>query len=309
MSDLHMSFFGGGQITGQDGAIELQLPPTSLSLFAFLVLNRQRSYRRSVLLGLFWGEYDEERARGCLNTTLWRLRSTLETTHRGHGTFLIATPTADGEIRFNPKSDYWLDVAFFEDQVRRGNPHRPITEMDQASAEALEAAVQTYHGDLLEGLYDDWVLRERERLRAVYLDSLARLMVYYRCQQIYDKSILYGQLILAFDPLREEIHREVMRTYLESGRRAAAIQQYENCCQILARELGISPMPETQALFAQITSPDSPPLPIFSEQLPSEQPVTLAQALQQLNLAMGQLEEAQKQLQQSIQSVRQIIEH
>ena len=36
----------------------------------------------------------------------------------------------------------------------------------------LEAAVKLYTGDLLEGLYTDWCLLERERFRLLYPDGL-----------------------------------------------------------------------------------------------------------------------------------------
>ncbi len=59
-------------------------------------------------------------------------------------------------------------------------PTRPTgstsTEFERAlAAERLQAAVDAYAGDLLEGSYDDWLLDERERLRDRYLDALERL--------------------------------------------------------------------------------------------------------------------------------------
>ena len=57
---------------------------------------------------------------------------------------------------------------------------------------------------------------------------------------------------LDMNSLREEIHREMMRSYVENGQRALALQQYEICQATLAKELGTSPMEDTQALYTQI---------------------------------------------------------
>jgi DNA-binding SARP family transcriptional activator len=111
---------------------------------------------------------------------------------------------------------------------------------------------------LLEGFYEDWALRERERLRGLYLDSLTYLMGYYRQHGAFEESLTYGQQILQVDPLREEIHRELMHLYLTNGQRALAVRQYETCCQILGAGLDLRPMAETQALLTQFVSRGGP---------------------------------------------------
>lgn len=129
-----------------------------------------------MLAGLFWGDHCQERARRCLNTTLWRLRQVLELEGIPRGTYLL-TPAAD-EVSFNWESDYWLDAALFEEQAGQILT-KPVEAMNTADVQILRQALQLYTGDLLEGFYDDWVLREREQLRRLYLNSLAHLLHYY----------------------------------------------------------------------------------------------------------------------------------
>jgi LuxR family maltose regulon positive regulatory protein len=43
-----------------------------------------------------------------------------------------------------------------------------------------------------------------------------------------------------------------MRCYSELGRRSEALQQYKRCATILANDLGLEPMEETQALYRAI---------------------------------------------------------
>jgi DNA-binding SARP family transcriptional activator len=67
-----------------------------------------------------------------------------------------------------------------------------------------------------------------------------------------ESGIGAGLRLLRQDPLREDVHRYVMRLYASAGQRQLAIRQYDYCRDLLASELDISPMPETEALHQQI---------------------------------------------------------
>src|SRR5687767_13269224 len=117
MSELRISLLGGVHIAHAAGSSESKVTHTVQALFAYLLLQRHHSYSRDALAGLLWGEHSQERARSCLSTTLWRLRGVLEPAGIPRGTYLVTTPI--GEVSFNWASDYWLDVAVFEEQVGR----------------------------------------------------------------------------------------------------------------------------------------------------------------------------------------------
>lgn len=271
------------------------------TLLAYLLLQRHRSHHREVLAGLFWGEYPQDKARSCLSTALWRLRGILEPEGISRGTYLVITPA---EVSFNQESDHWLDVALFEAQLSRVLTLPPDV-MEIADAQELKAALQLYTGELLEGFYDDWVLRERERLRLLYLNSLLRLMAYYKHRGAYKEGLACGQQILQHDPLREDIHREVMCLYLRSGQRALAVQQYEICRKLLSVELDIPPMPETQTLYEQIVPGAG------HSQRPDTlggDPASIWSALQQLRLAVQCFDKMRAHLERSIQLIEHLTE-
>ena len=180
------------------------------ALLGYLTIFRHRFHAREVLAGLFWGDSSEKRARSCLSTTLWRLRKILEPDQVPTGTYLVTTST--GEIGFNNESDHWLDVAAFENQVMPILA-TPYELLDVSEVFQLNKALKLYKGELLEGFYDDWALRERERLRSLYLSSQIQLLNYYRHHSAYEKGLVCARNILNLDPLREEIHRDMMRLY------------------------------------------------------------------------------------------------
>ncbi len=265
---------------------------------AYLLLNRQRVHHREVLASLFWGDHTEIKARSCLSTALWRLRRALDQTDRV--TYLKKTQM--GEVGFNNESNYWLDVEEFETQASKVLK-KPVRVMAAEDAAQLENALSLYKGELLEGFYDDWALRERERLHAFYIKSVKHLMKYYdEKSHDYEKAIVWGKHILEKDPLREGIHRDVMRYYSENGNRSEAIRHYEHCCKILKTELGVEPMSETVALIKKIASSINPEainesLTLRPGGVSREEAVSLSQIFKKINHAMDDIDGLREKLQ------------
>ena len=247
MALLRIQLFGAVRVSHADHPRDARLIHTVQGLLAWLVLNRRKTHAREALADLFWGEQREDRARSCLSTALWRLKQALEPAGVSPGAYLISDSAAVG---FNCESDHWLDVAAFEEGVGALRSRGPAAvSPDWARA---ETAIAHYTGDLLEGFYDDWALRERERLRLLYLESLATLLRHYSESGTIDEAIRCGQQILALDPLREDVHRELIRLHLRRGHRALALEQYERCRALLDDELGVGPMEETRMLCADL---------------------------------------------------------
>lgn len=253
MPRFSVSLFGSGRIACDGSGVPSRVPTSALALMGYLTVNRHRLHRREALAGMFWGDMPEERARHSLRTSLWRLRR-LATGYDGQNKVFILS-TAQGEVGINPDIDLWLDVAAFEQSIptnltaaRVDNAIEHLTRM--------EKAIALYTGDFLEGIYCDWVLSERERLRDLYLKGLRSVMLAHERLGDCETAIYWGRRILAQDPLHEVHVREVMRLYVMNGQRAEALRLYESSARLLRQELGISPMPETCELYRRIVADD-----------------------------------------------------
>ncbi len=126
---------------------------------------------------------------------------------------------------------------------------------------SLRSAIDRYSGDFLAGFYVDeapefseWVLMERERLRSQMVRGLVQLSEHYVEHRETGHGILYTGKLLALEPWREELYRQMMRLLARDGQTQAAIAQYERCHQLLKDELGLEPSAETTALLRQIRS-------------------------------------------------------
>lgn len=181
MPALHIQLLGDFRLTYGEEAVTSVNTTRLQSLLAYLVLHRSAPQPRQHLAFLFWPDSTEAQARSNLRTLLTRLRHGLPDADR----FLhVDTQT----LQWQPEAPFTLDVAEFEAALARADRaeragNRTGTRM------ALERAVDQYHGDLLPGLYDDWILEERERLRQTFSEALERLMLLVEHQRDYAAAI------------------------------------------------------------------------------------------------------------------------
>lgn len=218
-------------------------------LLAHLLLARHHTSMRDRLLADLWPDHDEPRARACLSTSLWRLRACLEPDGVKRGRYLAARRT--GEIQILLSDEDVADVVRVSavcDAIAHGRH-----DGDRAPDLTREAAaLESYRGDLLEGHFDDWSLSQREQLRHRYLEALTLHAERAARRGELELAIEQAERILALEPLREEIHRLLMRCHAANGHAAAAVRQYERCRASLRAELATDPMPETACLARTI---------------------------------------------------------
>lgn len=156
-------------------------------------------------------------------------------------------------LSLNPHRNFWTDVGVFEGAFA-GAEGIAGRQLDAEKAQALKDAVSLYHGDLLPGNYQDWILFERERLQNMYLLMLDKLIVYFQFHGEYELAQGYGATILRYDPARERTHRQLMHLYSLAGDRSSALRQFERCAVALKQELGVKPERKTVELYERIKS-------------------------------------------------------
>jgi DNA-binding SARP family transcriptional activator len=247
MAALSITLFGAMSLHGTDQPAG-QFPSGKIrNLLAYLLLNRQTTHAREHLAGLFWGDQDEQKARHCLNTALWRLNRLLDESHPTTHPYLRVDAQTIG---WNTASVIRLDIEEFESRCTLAD--QMGDDAPEQQARLYEQAIECYRADLLIDCYEDWCLIERERFRFLYLHALGRLMAYHMDRRAHDDAIECGRRILACDPLREEVHRDLIVCHLAINRPGEALRQYRTCEELVRRELDEEPMPETQALLPRI---------------------------------------------------------
>jgi len=269
-----IELFGGLRAAAGEHVITRFRTYKTGALLAYLALSPSRPHPREELCDLFWPEADLDAGRMNLRVALSSLRRQMEPPGTPHGAVLVADRS---KIQLNPVA-CTTDVADFEAALEASS--RP----GAAETAALTRAAGLYRGDLLPELYDDWALRERERLAQAHLGVLHRLTRLLTQAGDFDRALDYAHRALPLDPLCEKSHRLLMRLYAAMGRQAAARQQFQTLTQLLRVEMNAAPSPETRDLAARLDAPTterkaSPPImSLAAPVLDEPQPLPLEEA-------------------------------
>ena len=254
---LQLQLFGPGRAQFADRPLVGFPNQQAYHLFCYLILNRQQPHHRERLAAVFWSEYPTAISRKYLRDALWRLRQNLQAVGALYDAYLRVD---DVSVSFDNSAAYWLDIEEFERTVKRFEDLRGGDLSADASAQ-LEHAVDLYVGELLEGAYQDWCIRDRERLNMLYVNALGKLIAYHEANGSYERGITFGERILQHDITRERVHRQLMRLHWLCGNRSAALAQYKRCVQVMREMLDVAPMEETRLLYEQMLHDEFNPAP------------------------------------------------
>jgi WD40 repeat protein/DNA-binding SARP family transcriptional activator len=238
--------FGGFKILlGETPAPDLGTRKAE-ALLVYLVATR-RPQAREVLADLLWDERSQRQALSNLRVVLAALRKHLAPY------FTIERDS----VALNPDAPIWSDSGELEARLQA--LHRAGGIASEAEAQQLGQALDLYRGEFLEGFYardsrgfDEWLVRERERLHRLALGGLHELVEHALQSGDYQGGLARAAQLLALDSLDETAHRQMMQLLAFSGRRSEALAQFESCRRLLWDELGMEPSAAVKALAEKI---------------------------------------------------------
>ncbi len=223
----------------------------SLAVMAYLAMTRQ-AISRDKLAELLWTDTPLNKSRASLRTALYELTSEFDVD------WLIIE---QDYISINHEM-VELDVDLFKYYVTQARQHRHEDDiLCEHCLIALQNAEQLYKNRFLGDFYvpsspefGHWQSVQTDILQREYESFLARLAHHYHKSATVgiDKAITYTIRWLQSDVLHEPAHRLLMQIYAENGQRSKALQQYQQCVEILDQELATPPEEATTRLFEAI---------------------------------------------------------
>lgn len=226
--DLHFSLLGNLQIVYGGHTTPLQ-PYRVQNLLAFLLL-RPRLSGREQIADTLYPAISGAQGRRHLSDALYLLRKALP----------AKVIFADRERIYLPVAVRWLDVEAFREAMRSQIP------------EQWARGLLLYHGDLLSGNYEDWLLEEREAIHLDFVTLAHRFGDAMLHQQNYERALSVTERLMKEEPYDEKTIHRLMLIYQALGRRGDALQVYEQFAERLAVDLAIEPQPEVQILAQAI---------------------------------------------------------
>lgn len=202
------------------------------ALMAYLALGLGKEHTRSHLAELLWTDRFPTQARQSLRQCLRALRTCL-----GEASCVLVT---EG-------TRVTLDAKFVEVDTHTAEEDFAAGCYDQAASALVVGQVLATLEAPTPG-FRRWLDNERKRLADLALLSLRRLMEREHTTASRDWQVAAVQQFVNLHPLREDAHRLLMRLYLEGGRRADVVAQYDRCATSLGNALGIAPDSQTKRL-------------------------------------------------------------
>ncbi|MDX2007266.1 MAG: BTAD domain-containing putative transcriptional regulator [Meiothermus sp.] len=222
-----LQLLGGARLQSPRGEVRLQWRVAGI--LAYLALEGATPKYR--LAGWLWPDSEESTARNNLRQALKRFRDAA-------GVDLIV-----GEDSIALAE--WLEV--------------DAVQLSAASFAGEYSRVATWEGELLEGLefgdcpdFDEWLVASRESFAALRREAAASEADRLERSGLLAQALVMSRRAVELDPVSEEAHRRLMRLHYLLGDRGAALAAFERCREILGREFGAEPLPETFELARQI---------------------------------------------------------
>jgi DNA-binding SARP family transcriptional activator/tetratricopeptide (TPR) repeat protein len=240
---LRVEGFGSLRAYIDDAEIDLG-PPKQRAAFAVLALCAGSTVSRGELVDRIWGETPPATAAGSLHTYLSGLRRAL-----GPLQNLLVSERSGYSLRLRRER---FDVLAAEDLAERARAARGTA---QALGAYEQALARWSPGSHLVGLPGPFVAQARDRLAGARLQLLVE---YAELAQPAKLPEVIGRLLaeVPAHPFDERLRCVLMTALHRVGRTADALAQYENLRRGLAADLGISPAPTTQAVYAEILADD-----------------------------------------------------
>ncbi len=211
------------------------------ALLGYLALQPDRLVPRDELIAILWSQRVDRFGSNSLSQVATSLRK-----------IFAASETSPIDIR--------ADGLLFQADLAQVDALQLERHVASGTPEDLDTAESLFRGDLLAGIgirdaaFEDWLGLERARLRNLATEALTRLLKHRATAGHHAALVATAQKLLRLDPMCEPAHQALIRLYAEQGQTGLALRQYRQCVDVLRRDLGVEPSPETIQLYQSIAA-------------------------------------------------------
>jgi SARP family transcriptional regulator, regulator of embCAB operon len=219
-----------------------------LLAFTRLLLDRHVSVSRDHLAAVLWPDGLPSAWDTALNAIVSKLRLLLERAGLERSEVISS---ALGCYQLHLPTDTWVDLEAASDAIHEAEGFLK----DHRYREAWAAAQVAYHisrRPFLASEAGPWVDEQRERLRTIFARASETLAKTYIWNGEPSIAVDVAKELIAIQPFRETGYQLLMRAHAAAGNRAEALLIYEHCRKRISDELGVSPSPDTQAVYLEV---------------------------------------------------------
>jgi two-component SAPR family response regulator len=227
---------------GQEITKEQWVSSKARDLLAYFVTFRGERISIDRVFDEVWADTDAQ-SKTAFHTALSRLRGALRSNNKSTKFILVES------------GQYWLDVPRFkvdvdefDNLIKKGQ----AATSEEISMRWYQQAIEIYQGEYLQNFYFDWVFPERRRLSKCFIETLNALAEQCFTRSEYEKAITFWEKAIWEDPVREDIHCQLMVTKAEMGDRSGVIRQYKQLEEMLQEQLEVVPSQTSIDLYKSL---------------------------------------------------------
>jgi DNA-binding SARP family transcriptional activator/tetratricopeptide (TPR) repeat protein len=202
-------------------------------LVTYLLTRPGFTATREQVLEALWPDASPEVGTNSLHQTIYFLRRDIEPD--------FSDNVSPGYARLQGEL-VWLDPHLVDSASRQffDLASRPGTDPEAS----VESAIGLYRGKFApEFEYEDWAIPTRDALHAAFLDLVERALKIAAERGHWARGAELARAALAVDPAAEDIERNLIALYHQSGAHAAAAEQYAHFAASQRAEYGVEPPP------------------------------------------------------------------
>jgi DNA-binding SARP family transcriptional activator len=214
--------------------------------FVYLAIHRHRPIARDEVLTAIWPDDSEDAG---LDPILSKLRVVLKSA--GFAPDEARIDASAGAITLQLPAATWVDVEAAANALDEAEG--ALRRRDHGSAWGLaNTAVTITRRPFLASAEAPWIVSQRATLRAIQLRALQCLVTVSAGNNEPLLAVQHANEMVQLEPFRETTYQLLMRMHAAAGDRAEALRVFARCRELLREELGVSPSPQTEALYMEI---------------------------------------------------------
>jgi DNA-binding SARP family transcriptional activator len=209
-------------------------------LLQVLVGNYGKWLSRDQITVILWPDADPKTASNNLKVCLSTLNQVLEP-KRSHNEIPYFILRQSDRYMLNPHAGIIIDASQFD-------------EWSHTSDLNLWAeAMKLYRGRYFDNEpVQEYFVFEEQYYHELYLHLMDKLILHFLEKNAFNQALDYARTLLNRDPLWEPGYRSMMQIYACMGDHDMVLQSYQQCQEVLYRQLGSSVSAETRALAERL---------------------------------------------------------
>lgn len=234
--------FGNFEIYDRNGLIKWPTRKVK-EMLAYFIFNRDVHISSSKLGEILWPEWNPEKVRSNFDTTLFRLRKTINE----HNLPIEIDSKEFGRGFYRCRlNGIQCDFMEFRDFISKD------ISINEKNINDYEKICNLYKDDLFSKENYEWCEPEREYFNRCYLNILRNIATFYINNNLYNEALDKLLSIQAKALFDEDTHKQILKLYSLQNNKGLLIKHHEDFKIKLYTELGIKPQKDTTIFFKKL---------------------------------------------------------